>query len=100
MKPIRHESIAKFRTRALAKEFCEGHIGWAFRPVRIREEEILDNKAPMTIFTQPKINCPKHGIHGNIITSTIAGHEGYWCQICWLETLGPSLDLVNVQEAK
>jgi hypothetical protein len=44
---------------------------------------------------QPRINCPKHGIHEQIITSTIAGHEGHWCQICWLESLGPSLPLIE-----
>ena len=42
-------------------------------------------------FALPKINCPKHGVHEHIITSTIIGHTGQWCQICWLETLGPSL---------
>jgi hypothetical protein len=43
----------------------------------------------------PKIDCPKHGIHGHIIHSSIAGHKGDWCQICWLETLGPSLPLIT-----
>lgn len=43
----------------------------------------------------PKINCPKHGIHGHIIHSSIAGYKGDWCQICWLETLGPSLPLIT-----
>jgi len=43
----------------------------------------------------PKINCPKHGIHGHVIHSSIAGYKGDWCQICWLETLGPSLSLVT-----
>jgi hypothetical protein len=35
--------------------------------------------------------CPKHGEHADVIISSIEGHEGTWCQICWLETLGPSL---------
>lgn len=35
--------------------------------------------------------CPKHGEHEYTITSNIPGHEGAWCQICWLESLGPSL---------
>ena len=48
---------------------------------------------------RPRINCPKHGIHEQVITSTVAGHEGHWCQICWLESLGPSLPLVE-QEAE
>jgi hypothetical protein len=42
-----------------------------------------------------KINCPKHGLHSHTIVSTIEGHEGYWCQICWLETLGESLPLIR-----
>ena len=40
---------------------------------------------------QQQIVCPKHGTHPNYISSTIKGHEGYWCMLCWLETLGPSL---------
>ena len=39
--------------------------------------------------------CPKHGKHEHIITSTIPGHEGVWCQICWIETLGPSFESVK-----
>jgi len=46
----------------------------------------------------PKINCPKHGVHGHIIHSTIAGYEGDWCQICWLETLGAPLPLVTEED--
>jgi hypothetical protein len=45
------------------------------------------------------INCPKHGIHEYFITSTVDGHEGHWCQICWLESLGPSLPLVEEEQA-
>ena len=37
------------------------------------------------------VNCPKHGEHLNTIRSTIPNHEGVWCQICWLESLGPPL---------
>ena len=37
------------------------------------------------------INCPKHGEHHHAIVSTVPGHEGAWCQLCWLESLGPSL---------
>jgi hypothetical protein len=40
------------------------------------------------------INCPKHGEHYHTITSNIQGHEGSWCQICWLESLGPALPSV------
>ncbi len=35
----------------------------------------------------PKINCPKHGVHTYTIQSNVAGHDGYFCQLCWLETL-------------
>ena len=35
--------------------------------------------------------CPKHGEHDHAIVSNIDGHEGVWCQLCWLESLGPSL---------
>jgi hypothetical protein len=34
------------------------------------------------------ITCPKHGEHPHCIISNIKGHEGVWCQICWLESLG------------
>lgn len=42
-----------------------------------------------------KINCPKHGIHPHTIVSTIPGHEGHWCMICWIEMLGEPLPIVN-----
>lgn len=35
--------------------------------------------------------CPKHGEHEHAIVSNIEGHEGVWCQLCWLESMGPSL---------
>ena len=35
--------------------------------------------------------CPKHGEHEHAITSNIPGHEGVWCQICWIESMGESL---------
>lgn len=38
---------------------------------------------------QTLVNCTKHGKHEHSIVSTIKGHEGAWCQICWLESLGP-----------
>ena len=34
-----------------------------------------------------KFLCPKHGEHEHVISSNIKGHEGNWCQICWLESL-------------
>jgi hypothetical protein len=53
----------------------------------------------MTDFLNLKIGhkqivCPKHGTHNQYISSDIKGHEGHWCMLCWLETLGPSLPLV------
>jgi hypothetical protein len=38
-----------------------------------------------------QVDCPKHGKHTHSISSTIKGHEGRWCQICWIESLGPAL---------
>ena len=35
--------------------------------------------------------CPKHGEHDHAIVSNIDGHEGVWCQLCWLESMGKSL---------
>ena len=40
---------------------------------------------------QRMVVCPKHGEHEYAITSTIPGYEGAWCQLCWMESLGPSL---------
>lgn len=37
------------------------------------------------------VNCPKHGWHEHAIVSNIEGHVGAWCQLCWLESLGPGL---------
>lgn len=51
--------------------------------------------SPLEIWKGPQVDCPKHGITSNVISSNIAGHEGHWCQICWVETLGPSLPLVK-----
>jgi hypothetical protein len=47
------------------------------------------------VIEAPKINCPRHGAHAHTIVSTIPGHEGYWCMICWLETLGEPLPVIN-----
>ena len=52
-------------------------------------------KSQISICEPEKINCPRHGIHSHIISSTIEGHKGHWCQICWLETLGESLPLIS-----
>lgn len=43
------------------------------------------------IRSQTYVICPKHGKHVHILRSTIPGHEGAWCNICWLESLGPPL---------
>lgn len=48
------------------------------------------NLQPMSLL-MTVVKCPKHGEHSHVIKSYIKGHEGVWCQICWLETLGPSL---------
>ena len=55
--------------------------------------------ASTTDFPNPKIAqkqivCPKHGTHNQYISSNIKGHEGQWCMLCWLESLGPSLPVV------
>ena len=34
----------------------------------------------------PKFNCPVHGVVETVITSTIQGHEGNWCQVCWIDS--------------
>jgi hypothetical protein len=47
--------------------------------------------------SQKQVVCPKHGTHKHYISSDIEGHEGNWCMLCWLETLGPSLPLVEEQ---
>ena len=44
-----------------------------------------------TEMMQTFVICPKHGKHANSIVSRVEGHEGVWCQICWLETLGPTM---------
>ena len=54
----------------------------------------------MTDFFDPatshkQIACPKHGTHKYYISSDIEGHEGHWCMLCWLESLGPSLPVVE-----
>ena len=50
-------------------------------------DEIFDTSKLMQTF----VICSKHGEHSHNIVSTIVGKEGVWCQLCWLETLGPSL---------
>jgi hypothetical protein len=45
--------------------------------------------------SKKQIACPKHGTHKHYISSDIKGHEGHWCMLCWLESLGPSLLVVE-----
>ena len=45
--------------------------------------------------SQLQIVCPKHGTHNQYISSNIKGHEGHWCMVCWLESLGPSLPIAG-----
>jgi hypothetical protein len=40
------------------------------------------------------VTCPKHGEHNHVISSTVKGYEGHWCQLCWLEMLGEPLPAV------
>jgi len=47
------------------------------------------------VFEQTFVICPKHGEHSNSIVSNIKGHEGVWCQICWIESLGESLPYIK-----
>jgi len=39
--------------------------------------------------------CLKHGIHKEYISSSIEGHEGHWCMLCWLESLGDPLPTIE-----
>jgi hypothetical protein len=45
--------------------------------------------------SRKQIVCPKHGTHKHYISSDIKGYEGHWCMLCWLESLGPSLPVVE-----
>lgn len=56
---------------------------------------IADN-SQQALFTVPHAVCPKHGAHQCAIHSTIPGHEGAWCQICWLESMGPPLPVEHL----
>jgi hypothetical protein len=44
---------------------------------------------------QKQIVCPTHGTHKHYISSDIEGRKGQWCMLCWLESLGPSLPVVE-----
>jgi len=46
------------------------------------------------------IQCAKHGEHSHTIVCTVEGHEGAWCQLCWIETLGAPLKCVHKRKIK
>ena len=48
--------------------------------------------------SQKQIVCLKHGKHKYYISSDIERYQGNWCMLCWLESLGPSLPLVDETE--
>lgn len=54
-------------------------------------DDVFDNAKLM----QTYVICPKHGEHSHSIVSTIKGHEGVWCQICWIESLGQPLPSIK-----
>jgi hypothetical protein len=45
--------------------------------------------------SQKQIVCPTHGTHKNHISSDIENCKGNWCILCWLESLGPSLPIID-----
>jgi hypothetical protein len=47
---------------------------------------------------QKQIVCPRHGTHNQLISSTVEGHKGHWCMLCCIESLGPSLPIVDELE--
>lgn len=44
-----------------------------------------------TYWAPVRVQCPKHGLVSHVIRSDISGHKGFWCQLCWLESLGAPL---------
>ena len=55
----------------------------------MNQDDITDVESDQGMFRW--VVCPNHGEHADVIISNIDGHEGTWCQLCWLESLGPSL---------
>lgn len=55
----------------------------------MNQDDITDVESDQGMFRW--VVCPVHGEHADVIISNIDGHEGTWCQLCWLESLGPSL---------
>ena len=70
-----------------------GNTTHTFSDERLMSPVKLDATMNLAIGTYEAsfVTCPKHGEHHHTITSTIKGHEGVWCQICWLESLGDPL---------
>ena len=48
--------------------------------------------------TKHYVICPKHGKVANFISSWISGHEGHWCQLCFLDMLGPPLEFIEEKQ--
>ena len=62
------------------------------------EDEVTEAIEKVTHITRIVVICPKHGEHEHAITSNIPGHEGVWCQICWIESMGQSLPYRKTKE--
>jgi hypothetical protein len=60
-------------------------------------EEYGPGEKTVSVQMRTEATCPKHGKTEYVIESTIPGHEGVWCQLCWLESLGPSLPYRKVR---
>ena len=54
-------------------------------------------KGHLVSYKSPEIlvDCPTHGVHENLIHSTIKGYEGHWCMKCALDLLGSALPTVE-----
>jgi hypothetical protein len=59
------------------------------------ERQVGPGVLAMPTQMRTEATCPKHGKTEYVIESTIPGHEGVWCQLCWLESLGPSLPYIK-----
>lgn len=49
----------------------------------------------VVISTKHYVICPEHGKVANFISSWIPGHEGHWCQLCFLDMLGHPLEFIE-----
>jgi hypothetical protein len=57
-------------------------------------EELWITNQPQ-VYRPTEVICSRHGTHPHTISSTIPGYQGYWCMLCALEQLGPSLPTTN-----